>query len=107
MKPRRFDSETMVSRFSTDGPGSSTGVVGLAAVTVVSSGTGGRGLLRIDSQRAAGLILERLGRNSRTCAGAGSHAPGRETFRQLRRFRVIMVGATQACAPIGRGRDTR
>src|SRR5664280_281790 len=42
MKPRRLDSETMVSRLATDGPGSSAGGVGLAAVIAVSSGRGRR-----------------------------------------------------------------
>src|ERR1035437_4269333 len=71
MKPRLFDSETMVSRAATDGPGSSTWVVGLSAVTVVSSGTGGRIscsrlLGRHALERLGGRAIERLGGNSRT-----------------------------------------
>src|SRR5271157_5753837 len=42
MKPRRLDSETMVSRLATDGPGSSVVLVGLAAVTLISWRRGGR-----------------------------------------------------------------
>src|ERR1035437_7822464 len=71
MKPRRLDSETIVSRAATDGPGSSNWVVGLSAVTVVSSGTGGRTscgrlLGRRALERLGGRAIERLGRNSRT-----------------------------------------
>src|SRR5664279_5990758 len=70
MKPRRLDSETIVSRLATDGPGSSAGVVCLASVTVVSSGTGGRGLLRTACRTAGGRTAEGPGGNSRTSAGA-------------------------------------
>src|SRR5450759_979223 len=71
MNPRRFDSETMVSRAATDGPGSSTEVVGLSAVTVVSSGTGGgtscdRLLGQLALKRLGGRAIECLGLNSRT-----------------------------------------
>ena len=50
---------------------------------------------------------ERLVRNSRTSAQATAQVPRQEIRRQIGGYHVIMVGATQAGAPIERGRDTR
>src|SRR5450759_4351457 len=99
MNPRRFDSETMVSRAATDGPGSSTEVVGLSAVTVVSSGTGGRAIEPLND-RTFGAQFS----HERACSGA---SPRREICQQISRHRVIMVGVTQGGAPFGRGRHKR
>src|SRR5450756_2685303 len=94
MKPRLFDSETIVSRAATDGPGSSTWVVGLSAVTVVSSGTGGGTSCGLIPNGAGDRTVEGPGRNSRTCAQPRAPAPRRETCRHVGERRVIMVGAT-------------
>src|SRR5512142_1468640 len=67
MKPRRFESETIVSRLATDGPGSSD--ARRAAVTVASSVTARQGL-QVDGQRRgqAGAvdILARRGAGGRS-----------------------------------------
>src|ERR1035437_4803831 len=107
MKTRLFDSETMVSRAATEGPGSSTEVVVLSAVTVVSSGTGGGTSCELISNGPAIECSKRLGRNSRTSAQARAQAPRREIRQQIGRHRAIMVGVTQGGAPIDRGRDTQ
>src|ERR1035437_6725288 len=70
MKPRRLDSETIVSRLATDGPGTSAGGVGLA-VTQCLLGTG----LSNDRSGAAAILACRergrpsLRRQSFPCRG--------------------------------------